>query len=524
MKRLGKMLWLVIAIAVSACTDEGLDAEISGSSIDKLSHEMIVLGKKLENPYSVENVTKAVEALYPTKTGRTDVEETDIYVRFLPANDDQLEELDGMDVDLMDHPLDYEIIEDGDYYQDPTLGEDDITWQYAVVPKGFKFPGGIRYEILDHCFISDNAVTRSDDGIDWDAVERESFRLTGNDAMLVTPTKGGKVYPQGRITIVDEKQNGGKSFGVAGVKMVCNVFVKFCYAYTDRDGYYKMPKKFSAKVRYRLRFCNKKSFKIGFNKIIVSASTSTLGKGEPEGKDAVITSDSGRKLYTRCVVNNAAYDYITRCAEDDMNLRLPPKNLRLWIFYNMKASSAVMLKHGAVLDSDLISGFFGKWVPLIKIFMPDITIGVDDTKDYGTIYSTVCHELAHASHFAQVGKGYWDKYIAYIISSALSGDGTYGKGTGSGAGHCEVGEMWGYFMQALMYNDRYGGAMPSEGLSYWFKPQIFRYLHDRGLSRSQIYSALTVDVDSKSSLLAKLIELYPQQQEMIEQVFRRYSD
>ena len=40
--------------------------------------------------------------------------------------------------------------------------------------------------------------------------------------------------------------------------------------------------------------------------------------------------------------------------------------------------------------------------------------------------------------------------------------------------------MWGYFNESKMYKERYGGTVPSFGTSYWFYPQIFRYLDERG--------------------------------------------
>ncbi len=93
-------------------------------------------------------------------------------------------------------------------------------------------------------YIAENDRTTRADGIDWAEVEREAYRLTGNSGMLLPQTKGGKTNPSGRITIVDEKANGGKPFGVAGVKVMCNAFVKFCSDYTDRDGYYELSRGF----------------------------------------------------------------------------------------------------------------------------------------------------------------------------------------------------------------------------------------------------------------------------------------
>ncbi len=516
---------VILGFISVGCSREGIDSLPEDESTgDMLSHDEIILGKKLDDPYSVTNVTKALVSLYPTKAGRVDVEPTDIYVRFLPESDDEYQELIDMGFDLMDHPLDYQIVKDGDYYHDPEIDEEKMTWQYAVLPHGTELPDDICYEVLDECFIPGNN-TKSDDGIDWEAVEREAFRITGNEELLEATTKGGAESPEGRITIIDEDANGGKPFGVACVKVVCNVFVKFASAYTDRDGYYKISRKYSSKPRYRLRFKNKEGFAIGLNKILIAASTSTLGKGDASGMDVTITPASDRKLWTRCVVNNAAYDYIKRCAAEDMNIKRPPKGLRIWIFQKLSSSSAVMMRQGAFIDNSFIRKYLDFYASIIKVFLPDITLGLQGKSAYSTIYSETCHELAHASHFAQVGKGYWDNYIGFIMSSFVtSGGTTYGTGKEKDAGYCEIGEMWGYFMQNTMYHDRYGGAMPSAGMSYWFHPQIFRYLEERGMSRSQLFAAMQKDVHTRDALKAKLISLYPSESSMIRQVFDRYSE
>ena len=483
-----------------------------------------MLGDRLENPYKTQNITKALASLYPTKADRVEVKPTDLYVRFLPADKQQYKHLESLGLELVDHPLDYDIAVEGDWYHDPEVPESNVTWQYAVVPVDFEFPDDIEYEIIDECYIVNSTATRSD-GIDWEAVEREAYRITGNEDRIVDEmTKAsGKEAPSGRITVVDPKANGGKPFGVAGVKVSCNSFVKFDSSYTDRDGYYSMSKKFSAKLRYRLVFQNTMGFSIGLNLILVPASVSTLGKSSPSGVNVTVTDKSDEKLYRRCVVNNAAYDYYARCSSEDLNLTQPPSDLRIWIFKNLAASSAVMLHHNAVLSNNLIAGYLGGYAVLIKALLPDITIGTKGREDYASIYGAVCHELAHATHFAQVGTSYWDPYISYIISSyVLSGGMSYGDGTGDSAGLCEVGEMWAYYLESRMYKDRYGGSMPSFGTSFWFYPQIFRYLDERGMKPSQILSVLDSRTNSKETLKQNLIDAFPNKRMMIEQVFSRY--
>jgi len=520
---------LVVSIlALASCSKDGnfiLDpVDVQDAS---LSHGEIVLGDQLENPYSTSVVKSALQNLYPTKAAG-DVVSTDYYVRFLPADDSELAELLSKGLVLIDHPVDYSIVQDGDYYHDPSLSSDSITWQYAVVPLDFTFPEDIKYEILQDCFLSDHAPsTKANLGIDWDAVEREAFRLTGNEDLICVDalTKASeKVQPSGRITIIDPDADLGQPVGLSGVKVVCNVFVNISSTYTDRDGYYTIPKKFTSNLRYRLMFQNQKGFTIGFNAILVPASVSTLGKNPPSGVNFTVDSSSDRKLFCRSVVNNAAYDYYQRCSTEDLGITAPPGDLCFWIFNSAESSSAVMLHHGTVLDEDSSNRIYKAVSYLVKIFGPDITLGTSGKNSYKDIYSITVHELAHASHFAAVGKSYWDKFIAYIVRCNVACQDLYGDGSLTGAGHCAVGEMWAYYLQSKMYKERYGGANPSFGSNYWFHPQILTYLEDREFTASEIMAALKSDsVSSKDALQEELLELYPDRKTVINQVFNRYE-
>jgi hypothetical protein len=284
-----------------------------------------------------------------------------------------------------------------------------------------------------------------------------------------------------------------------------------------------MKKTFASDLRYRLVFRNEKGFSIGLNLVLVPASVSTLGKSSPEGVSMTVTGDSDSKLFRRCVVNNAAYDYMSRCKPEDLGIAMPPGDLRIWILDFLEASSAVMLHHGALIRHDLITSYLGVYADLIEAFLPDITVGTKGIREYDRIYSTTCHELAHASHFAKVGTGYWDKYISYIIESFLvSQDMTYGDGNGERAGYCEIGEMWAYYLESKMYKERYGGTYPTFGTSFWFYPQIFRFLEERGMSASDIFSVLDRNVTSRTQLKSAMILAFPEKREVIEQVFNRY--
>lgn len=526
MKRI--LLSLGAAAALLSCerVDIGSGDSPAGRDGDGVCHDEIVLGRRLEDPYKTENVVKALKALYPTKADRVNVGTTDYYVRFLPADQEEFDLLKGLGVEMLDHPLDYEILKEGDWYHDPSVDGDGITWQYATVPKDFEFPD-VEYQILHECYIAANDPSTKSDGLDWDEVERKSYELTGNADMLAPAAETrakSRTTPSGRITMVDEDAYGGKPFGVAGVQVSCNAFVKFATAYTDRDGYYTMGREFSSKLRYRLVFKNEKNFSIGLNLILVPASVSTMGKADPTGVSLNVTRDSEGKLFRRCVVNNAVYDYISRCDKADMDITAPPADLRLWILNSLDCSSTPMIHHGAIVSHALIAGFLGPYAMLVKLFSPDITIGTSGKGSYSAIYSTVVHELAHASHYAKVGNSYWNKYVEYILRSFLSTGSTYGTGAEEYAGHCAVGEMWAYYLESLMQKERYGGYSPDSGDNLWFKPQILRYLDDRGVGRSLIFKALSEEVTSVSALRSALVKACPEKRTVIDQAFSLYSD
>jgi hypothetical protein len=528
MKRL-TVLSLTAVLAV-CCTGNGLDSAGDGYlSEGAPGHDLIVLGKQLDDPYSVENMTKALSAVYPTKAERVVLPTTHYYVRFLPADEAQYQRLERKGVEMLDHPMDYEILREGDWYHDPAIPEGAITWQYAAVPKDFVFPQDIPYEILDSCYIPEDKphFKGEDNGVDWAAVEREAFRLTGNAALLedAAGTKGGgSASPAGRITLVDAAR-GGEPEGVRGVRVACNCFVKSSRAYTDENGYYQMSGSFSSKPRYRLVFKNSTGFAIGFNLILTPASNSSLGKGEPEGLDAEVTEASDRKLFTRCVVNNAGYDYYKRCSAESPAIKTPPGNLRIWLLQGFRSSCTPMLQQGVLVDGSKLESLLGEFTVLVKLFLPDVLLGVKDHDSYASIYADAVHEFAHASHYALAGKEYWNDYASFIIKSFISsGFVTYGVGTEENHGHCEVGEMWAYFLQTLLYRERYGDVdVPAFGLNFWFHPQIFLQLEERGLSANRIFQVLGADVKDRETLQKKLTSYYPECKSAINQAFARYN-
>ncbi|HFA49682.1 MAG TPA: hypothetical protein ENJ95_11785 [Bacteroidetes bacterium] len=151
----------------------------------------MVLGAKEANPYTVANMTQAWNKLYDPDY--QELPTTHLYVRFLPKDMAELKILydleDSYDIDYDDYPLDYEIIEDGDHYHDPSIPQDQPTWLYTVVEPDFVFPN-VQYEILDKLVLAPY----------YSILTVEAYRLTGKEYDIEGwgdgPAAGGGGDPQ----------------------------------------------------------------------------------------------------------------------------------------------------------------------------------------------------------------------------------------------------------------------------------------------------------------------------------------
>ena len=125
------------------------------------------LGRRLtNNPYSVANMQQASRNLYGNATG---ISLNKKYVRFKPSNESQLQQLTALNLDLFDYPLDYEVTQQGDFY-DQGLPVTETPWLYTVVDPTFTPPSGIQYQLLSDLHVPPTNVY----------LENEAFRITGN--------------------------------------------------------------------------------------------------------------------------------------------------------------------------------------------------------------------------------------------------------------------------------------------------------------------------------------------------------
>lgn len=125
-----------------------------------------ILGEELPNPYTIENMTAAYDALMaePKNEGNRSlnavrIRSTHKYIKFKPTTEDQLEVLLTSDLNVYDHPLNRQELIVGKFYRDPEVPDDQPTFQYATVPNGTTLPEGIEYEILQEMYIPEEDLS-----------------------------------------------------------------------------------------------------------------------------------------------------------------------------------------------------------------------------------------------------------------------------------------------------------------------------------------------------------------------------
>lgn len=181
------------------------------------------LGKKLKNPYKVsvmkqalENIRKEPHARLTEEIRDLNIRTTTLYIRFLPSNYDQYDIL-AMDDnnEYYDHPLDYEILEEGDYFHDTSIPPENPTWQYVAIEVGQNLPQNVYYEIIDELYVPEDDYEIIENGEIkqiWvptiEALEEEAFRLTDSTFERVTNiarTMGSTWRPSGNIQLYDDR-------------------------------------------------------------------------------------------------------------------------------------------------------------------------------------------------------------------------------------------------------------------------------------------------------------------------------
>jgi len=164
---------LIGVLFFSSCHQE--DLQNINVAIESDSELISLVGKKLENPYSVSNMQKAYKSLLTKKSRISSVNEsdsnvndtfdiklTDLYVKFLIKSDDDLQVIINDSLNYSILPLDYEILAKGEIELKNKDLDNDGYWIYTSVKKNYIFNNEIKYKVLDELFLPESIVEENE--------------------------------------------------------------------------------------------------------------------------------------------------------------------------------------------------------------------------------------------------------------------------------------------------------------------------------------------------------------------------
>ena len=277
-----------------------------------LNDSLMVLGLQLENPYALDVMQEARAQLLEENPGMSIPAITapsHYYVRFAPANDDELYTLlQDTTVHFFDFPLDREVVS-GVYYHDPAIADSLPTYQYASIPveKWLRdySDSAISHEILEDLFIPEDEeeffggggdddgdgnwwdngnITPNIPGNPWipslpgdeeinpntvtlsaediiDMLVDKAMYLTGNldsdsdtstQSVAGTNSSSSRWTPSGRITAYDDIANA--QIPLEGVKVWAQRWFTIREGYTDANGNFTCNGTLRGKANYYIKW------------------------------------------------------------------------------------------------------------------------------------------------------------------------------------------------------------------------------------------------------------------------------
>lgn len=399
------------------------------------SQKLAQIGKKLKNPYTVENMRKALQKLKEkgldkssTNSGRIiedlEIVTSHLYVMYEPETIQEEAELkQDSTLILADYPLDYDFTQE-DLDARPALMEQEIPDYYTAIRIDSEAAGDQSYILMDELYIpeddpyfqeTDLAIAKTTDPNVINSKEDllrhllfEAYKLTGNESELEqVPLENGRWifgtrwWPSGTIEIYDEIAGANKP--VVGAQVLIRQWFTVRQGITNSNGYFS-----TSSVRGSSRYV------IQWERYNYSIRNGSLFQAETRGpvkKDEAwnYTITSGDNKY-HALIHQAAYDYYygTR-----FGLTSPPQNGFDIGTIQMKIAAR------EVINSSTGSSYSHS--------RSDFTLGLLSQihiKAWGSnsdrVYGTTIHELTHAQH-SMVDRNSYDNLVRDAYTFPIQG-------------------------------------------------------------------------------------------------------
>ena len=435
------------------------------------------------------------------------------YVRLRPSNEAELETLmRNPGLILFDYPLNREVVQEGDYYPQPGVGDNEMPWLYTVVdinagasPLSY-LPSTVQQQVLQDVFITDNLD-----------LENEALRITGNPYTegctggsssmqansIDDPTEGcddpwgcgstgggvnppGDKNPAGYILHRDKELG---DLGVPNVKVVARRWFKVETQQTNDLGYFRFNKTFRNKVNILVHMTNSQVNVRGIKGLrfwqVWEAIHTSIGKysGVLNNIHYVFADDeqaktNAHKLWFASTVMSAQSDYVKTAATQHTGAL--PSDLTILLTTIGKKhgyGSTPMNRHrtnAGTPSIDYVEYFIAQPGDALLsqfhnyLFNSALLAGIDIDYDYNKAGMSssearrlIYHEMTHAAHFNLVGQVWWNTFV-YAEASEITRWGQndihspYGDGAGINASYIALGESWAEHMGRFMAETTYG--------------------------------------------------------------------
>jgi hypothetical protein len=445
------------------------------------------------------------------------------YIKVLPTTEDHLIALDNLDKSdddtspiLHDYPLDYDILEEGDYYVEPKDKNDLYHPAYTVVPVGYQLPNNLPFEIIETLYYPEDEKEYDVETValffaDWkDDLEADEIFLTEETLprylkeSLQEQTSqrlfGRRYRPNGFINVenTDRAVNPFEPLLKAKISIGRSFWWK--YTYTDDNGYFSAPKKYRGKVRIRAKWRGyTATIRKTWNEVLglwVSDHLMTLTRGSngriknigyTEPNSGIFGIDlQGGHLWFKGTTHNGLRKYVDYCNAKGIDRTISSANV--WAFARGGASSCPMLYLFPQLTTiatfanigqanvwqNITAGATASAISLVPFWLrPDqIYQGLKDKKVNGIgksntvrVHQLVFHESGHYSHARKAGAIFWAKNFAATVSNSIA---TWGASNGSdpyrdgsypsyqAGARIGLVEGWGTFTEFKITNFHYG--------------------------------------------------------------------
>lgn len=357
-------------------------------------NEPMVLGDQRTNAYTIANMQAAkdsLDALGYVSENEVNIRVTHKYIKFAPANEEELYELwQDTTITFYDYPMDYYISVYGNFYHDPTLPDSVPTYQYASIKVGQTYNTAITHIILEDLYIPEEDEqligAHQDENIFYMLnLYSMAHLLTGNFDMPVfeniTPWDpgmgpGGNVLIpiSGIIRVNDTRLN--QNIALEGVKVESKKNFTTYYGFTNASGAYTLNGAHTStnNITYTINF-ERKYFTIQRNKL--------------QKAKIVRTSNGNFWSHTIADGRDRMHGHMFRAAHryynKDITGLLNPK-ITTW--------------KTPIISDDHDRGVSGLAIPIAPLIKIRRFIQGSGNTEYFSdeIFSTTIHEIAHIGH------------------------------------------------------------------------------------------------------------------------------